>query len=186
MEAFDGQVALLAVCHGASPQIRAALDCEAIDGLEAVWQVDVVGTLRLCQDVGSLMEQQRDGAIVIVSSLHAKMTYPQRLAYSISKASICAMARSLALEWGEFDIRVNSISPWQTSGERTQFFIDKEFKENGNDLLDAYHAKSPLKRLVSPRDIAETIIYLANNTSITGQDIVLDCGVSSSMWYKDY
>ncbi len=176
---------LLVCAHGASPVTAPTIGMPS-ETFFQVLHTDVYGTWVVCQTVGESMVQHRHGSIVLISSLHAYMTYPQRTLYAMSKSSVCALARALAVEWGQYNIRINSISPWQTYGERTQNFIEKEYKETGEDLLEYYYKKSPLRMIVSPEDIAETVLYLMSNKSITGQDIILDCGVSSSLWYRGF
>ena len=183
---LDTSLSLLVTCHGAAPAIGPSSHIGASALMRDVYETDVIGTFRLCQIAYPHMASKRHGSIVILSSLHAHATYPGRLPYAVSRASLVSMARSLAIEYGEYNIRVNSISPWQVSGERTDFFIKKELEESGDNLLDLYNAKSPLRRIVSPEDIAKTVIYLSENNSMTGTDIILDCGITSSMWYKQF
>lgn len=182
---YGSQVQVLAICHGASPQVRPALDTYAMYGLETIWQTDIVGTFRLCQDVGRVMVEHKYGSIVFVSSLHAKTTYPQRLAYSVAKSALSGMVRSLALEWGPLGVRINAVLPWQVAGPRTQTFLG-EAKAQGYDLLEAYLQRCPSRRLVNPSEVADAIMFLARNEAMNGTELVLDGGVSQSMWYKPF
>jgi len=95
------------------------------------------------------------------------------------------MARSLALEWGPLGIRVNALAPWQTAGERTDRFV-RAAKAQGVDLLAAYVATSPLRRLILPEEVADAVLFLASNGGMTGQTLVLDAGVSASMWMRPF
>ena len=179
-----GIVDALVVCHGAPPVPVAAMEC--LDVVQRLYEVDVLSALRLCQTVGRYMIAQRHGSITLLSSIHAHATYPERVPYVISKTAICGMARALAVEWGQYEILVNSISPWQTSGGRTDIVAAKEYVATGMNTLGAYKRKSPLRRIVRPEDIAETVVWLTKNKSMTGQDVVLDAGVTASAWHKPY
>ena len=181
---LGGTVDALVVCHGAPPEPIVAMDCLSV--VQRLYEVDVLSTLRLCQTAGRYMIDQRHGSITLLSSIHAHQTYPERLPYVLSKTAVCGMARALAVEWGQYNITVNSISPWQTSGGRTDTVAAQEYASTGANTLGAYKRKSPLHRLVRPEDIAETVVWLAKNQSITGQDIVIDGGVTASAWHKPY
>ncbi len=175
---------LLVVCHGAAPVPGPAIGAGA--ALRQVIETDVYGTYELCALAGKYMLPQRQGSIVLVSSLHARQTYPERLPYCVAKASVCAMAKSLAVEWGQYGIRVNSILPWQTTGERSQHFADVLHEETGEDLYELYRQRSPMRRMVTPEDVANAVLFLEQNQSISGHELILDGALSSSMWYKPF
>lgn len=178
-------LALYAACHGAQPRIVPATHCTRED-LRAVFEVDVIGTLWLAQLAARWMIQQRRGAMVFVSSLHARQTYPQRVPYAISKAAVCGLARALAVEWGGYGLNIASVLPWQVDGERTQRFIDDLHRDTGEDLRALYSQRSPQQRLITPAEVASTVLWLAQTSGINGAEIVLDGGVSSSMWYRGF
>jgi NAD(P)-dependent dehydrogenase (short-subunit alcohol dehydrogenase family) len=180
---LDKTLSLLVVCHGAAPTPGPAL--HAAEALRTVIETDVYGAYELCALAGRYMIPQRHGSIVLLSSIHARQTYPERLPYCVAKSALSGIVKSLSTEWGKYGIRCNAILPWQTEGERTQSFITQA-ADGGEDLLETYKQKSPMRRLVTPSDIAETVVWLSQNSSITGQEIILDCGVSSSMWYKNF
>jgi len=176
---------LLVTCHGAPPCIKPSVEI-TLDEWRRVHQTDLYGTFLVCQEVGKVMLSQGMGCMVLLSSLHARQSYPQRAVYAAAKAGVVGLMRALAIEWGPSHLRVNAISPWQVAGPRTQAMIDQEREDTGGNLLALYEKRAPLKRIVSGEDLAETVVYLSNNRSITGQNIVVDCGISSSIWYKEY
>lgn len=147
---------------------------------------DLGGCFCAAQAVAPYMIRQQAGSIVFISSLHAHQTYPARAAYAAAKAGIGGMARSLALEWGAQGITVNTILPWQIAGTRTFLQAHHHEQATGEDLLRQYQARSPLRHLVSERDVADAALFLLRNRSCTGMELVLDTGVSASMWYKEY
>jgi NAD(P)-dependent dehydrogenase (short-subunit alcohol dehydrogenase family) len=181
---YKDAVALLVTCHGLAPEPTDARYCG--DVVRKIWQCDVMGTVRLCELVGRKMVQQKAGSIVLLSSIHAHATYPKRIPYVMSKSAICGLARGLAVEWGQCNIRINSISPWQVRSERSTAVAAQEREDSGIDTLELYRQRSPLRRLVGAEDIARTALWLAENASVSGQDIVLDCGVSASMWHRSF
>ena len=180
------RIDLLVTCHGASPRIKPSVEVTDEDW-KAVHDVDVLGTFHVCQTAGRVMLAQGAGNVVLLTSVHGShATYPGRVVYSSAKSAIIGMMRGLAVEWGPSGIRVNAISPWQIDTPRTQTFIDLAHVESGEDLLELYKQKSPLRQLVTVEDIAESVIYLTRNKSMTGQVITVDAGVTASMWYKSF
>lgn len=177
-------VTLLVTCHGYPASPMDARYCS--ETVRKIWQCDVMGTVHLCEMVGRRMVDQRYGSIVLVSSAHARASYPQRAPYAIAKASICALARALAVEWGPSNVRVNSISPWQVSNSRSEAVAAQEYAESGIDTLELYRQRSPLRRLVAAEDIARTVLWLADSPSVSGADIAVDCGVGASMWHRPF
>lgn len=183
IDEFAYDVALLAVCHGAAPQPCQALYADVPTRM--VFDVDVMGALALCQVAGRYMIEQRHGCIVLLSSLHSNQTFPERVPYVVSKSALCGIARALAVEWGQYGINVNALCPWQVAGERTDKFL-KQAHEKCIDLLEAYKQRSPMRRLVQPEELANTVMWLAQTPSVTGQEIVIDTGVSASMFHEGY
>ncbi len=182
---YDYDVDLLVCAHGAAPCTTPTLAMDD-DAFERIWRTDVSGTFHIAKAVGHHMVARKQGSIVFISSAHARATYPHRTPYATSKAAVCAMARALAVEWGQYGITVNTIVPWQVSGPRSDAIAAQELAQSGIDTLELYRQRSPMRRLVRTEDIADAVLFLAQNTSITGQELVLDCGVSASMWHRGY
>ena len=112
---------------------------------------------------------KREGAIVNVVDIHADRPLKGYAVYSIAKAGLAALTRSLALELAP-RVRVNGVSPgaiaWPDDG---QF----EPAERGRIL-----ATTPLGRVGSPQDIAQAVHFLATAPYVTGQIIAVDGGRS--------
>ena len=109
------------------------------------------------------------GAIINLTDIYAKRPLPKHLVYSVSKAGLVALTRSLAQELGP-DVRVNAIAPgailWPESGDT---------QENQEEII----RRTPLGRLGDPGDIAGTVLFLLRDAPfITGQVINVDGGRS--------
>lgn len=176
---------LLVCAHGAAPCTTPTLELTEVQ-IAHIIQVDVRGTFLMAQAVGRCMVAQRAGAMVLLSSAHAYQTYPARAGYAMAKAAVCSLARALAVEWGPYNVRVNSISPWQVASQRGEAIAAQERREKDIDTVELYRQRSPLRRLVTAEDVAKTVVFLAQNESMTGQDIVMDCGQSASMWHQGF
>lgn len=119
------------------------------------------------------MVAQRSGHILNVSSIYGLVAAPERLAYCVSKAGVAMMAKVLASEWGECGVRVNAIAP----GYVQTPLID-DLVARGRIDLDRLRARTPLKRLNDPSDVAELAVFLSSPAcrNVTGQVIAVDGG----------
>ena len=115
--------------------------------------------------------QQSTGSIVNLSSIWAMIGAKKQVAYSISKASIVELTRSLALDFAEFGIRVNCVCPSTT---RTPLLM------RGRTSFDeaAVANMHPLGRIGEPEDVANAVLFLASNAAswITGAALPVDGG----------
>ncbi|MEZ6140271.1 MAG: SDR family oxidoreductase [Zavarzinella sp.] len=151
-----------------------------LDGFFKTIDVSLWGAffgLRACAN--KMIAQGEGGRVVIVSSPHAQIAFPNCMAYNIAKAGLDQMARSAAAELLPHRIRVNVIYPgWtDTPGER-KFFTE--------ETLQTASAKTPLGRLATPDEIAHGILYMMDprNGYMTGSTLVLDGGLSLPWWSK--
>lgn len=96
--------------------------------------------------------------------------------YGISKAGLIQLTRNLAVEWAENNIRVNSVSPWFTETPLTENLL-KDSVKTANVI-----ARTPLKRVAKPSEMASTITFLAMPAAsyITGQNIIVDGGMTAN------
>jgi glucose 1-dehydrogenase len=127
-----------------------------------------------------MIEQGEGGAVVIVSSPHAQIAFPNCMAYNMAKAALDQMARTAATELLPHRIRVNIVYPgWtDTPGERK--FISEE------KLAEAAKGQ-PLGRLASPEEIARGILYLVDPETggyITGSIQHIDGGLFLPWWSR--
>ncbi len=141
--------------------------------------VMVTGVFLCSREFGKAMRAGGGGAIVNISSINGITAFPMRLAYSAAKAAVISMTRVLASEWAPYGIRVNAVAPGNTKTEMVQEAVDQGLID-----VDAYLARTPLRRLGEPEEIAETVLFLACDRSsfITGQVIAPDGGWTAFGW----
>jgi NAD(P)-dependent dehydrogenase (short-subunit alcohol dehydrogenase family) len=119
------------------------------------------------------MKKQEKGKIVNISSDVAFAGVPGFLHYVSSKGGVIAMTRALAMEWGKYNINVNSVAPGYTMTGASLKKV-KEAPESKNYVL----VRQCFKRLGQPADIIGAVVFLASDDSdwITGQNICVDGG----------
>lgn len=143
---------------------------------------NLVTSLRLSQIFARRMISQAEddtssegsiGSIINLSSIAARRTQPELLAYSVSSAALDQMTRSLALALAPHRIRVNAVA----FGSVMSASLQGALKDNGN-LRDDIIGHTPLNRIASASEVADAAQFLASDGSgfMTGQIITIDGG----------
>ena len=150
-----------------------------IDGYDlAEWQktqdVNATSAVALAQAVVPSMKTKGWGQIVQICSVTLNGGWTDFTAYVSSKGTLLAFTRSLARELGQFDIRVNAVSPGAIPTALEKEVWADQLETYEKFLLD----HQALKYRGSPEDIAEAIMFLVSDRArfITGQNIVVDGG----------
>ncbi|MGR3760550.1 SDR family NAD(P)-dependent oxidoreductase [Roseobacteraceae bacterium NS-SX3] len=178
IDAFD-QVDILV--NGARQVVPSdALDPED-NSLELLLTENLLPTMRLSQQVARRMIKQGEeqmepgplGAIINLSSIAARRTHPQMLAYSVASAALDQLTRSLSVSLAPHRIRVNSIA----FGSVMSASMQAELKDNRSYRQDI-EKYTPLGRIASPSELTEAAQFLASDAAgfMTGQIVTLDGG----------
>lgn len=144
-----------------------------VEEWEKVLRVNLIGSWLTSKAVFPYMKKQGKGKIVNISSDVAFAGVPGFLHYVSSKGGVIAMTRALAMEWGKYNINVNSAAPGYTMTDASLKKV-KEAPESKEYVL----TRQCFKRLGQPGDIIGTVVFLASEESdwITGQNICVDGG----------
>lgn len=130
----------------------------------------------------NLVANKIDGAIVNFSSVAHIFGWPRRLPYAVAKAGIDALTRTLAVEWAEFNIRVNAIAPGYVN---TSMVINAQQAGYLDPSIIDMHA---MKRFSEPDEIAAGVQFLLSNEAsfITGEILTIDGGFTAKKipWNK--
>lgn len=144
------------------------------DLLEHQLATNVRGPYRCAVGAAVLMRRDGGGSIVNLSSVGALRAHQRGLPYDMTKGAINAMTLAMAVDLGEYGIRVNAIAPGVTSTSR-----------GAPDPASAREtaARIPLGRAGTPSDIAALVAFLASPDAayITGQVISVDGGITSQL-----
>jgi NAD(P)-dependent dehydrogenase (short-subunit alcohol dehydrogenase family) len=127
-----------------------------------------------CRFAEQCIKAGRPGAVVNIASTHGLVGWPGRTVYGISKGGMIQMARMLAVEWADQNIRINTVAPATVMTESREKSLDPEARRR---LLQ----RIPSGRFPEPPDIAAAVRYFAGPeaASITGQTLVVDGGLTA-------
>lgn len=153
----------------------------AEDFSEEEWKqiidVNLTGQFLCAQIIGKQMIKQKAGRIINISSIAGLAGYASSVAYSASKAGVISLTKTLASEWGKYNVLVNAVCPGVFATDMTEDYLkDEDFKE-------MIKTKVPLGRYAKPKELVGTIIYLSSNASdyVTGHALVIDGGWTAAI-----
>ena len=164
------------ICNAATnPFMGSMLDMPS-EKFDKVMNNNIKSNQVLCNLVLPEMIDRNDGAIIIISSIAAIKGSPILGAYNISKAADVMIVKNIAAEFGNKNIRANSIAPGLI---KTDFA--KALWENP-DILKTVLSTTPMQRIGEPDEIAGVAVMLASDAGnyINGQTIVVDGGTTIS------
>ncbi|MFC3476766.1 SDR family NAD(P)-dependent oxidoreductase [Halobacterium litoreum] len=158
--------------NSAGVQTETAADEATMDDWDFVLETDFRSYWLTTKHAVAAMDE---GAVVNVSSNHARLTMPEHFPYNAVKAGIDGMTRAMALDFGP-SIRVNTVNPGWVAVERTTDDMDGEYREH----LESIH---PVGRLGDPEDVAGAAAFLASDDAafVTGASLLVDGGRSAVM-----
>ena len=135
-------------------------------------RINMACVTNTCRFAIPMMIAGKKGKIINITSLAGQKGSPGQTAYSASKAATVAFTKSLSKELGALGISFNCVSPG---------FIETDMtKELNSDFHQSSIARSPLKRMGRPSEVADLVYFLcAQSTYILAQDIVIDGGIGS-------
>jgi len=155
--------------------------------VEALKLEDWRNCLSVCLDAQFLcarravpvMKGQRSGSIINLSSTAGLYGFGLRTPYAAAKWAVIGFTKSLAIELGSFDVRVNAICPGIVEGARMDRVIEAETQIRGiafDAIQTEYVQSQSIKRFVKPEEIADLCLFLASPAAkmISGQAIAVD------------
>ena len=175
MEEF-GQIDILVNNAATNPIFGSVFNVD-----EGAWDVtfglNLKGYFFLSQTVGKIMRDKGGGTIINISSDGGFRPYVGMGIYCVSKAGIVMLTKALAQEWGQYNIRVNSIAPGVI---RTRF--SDALREDQMMLEETLHSTA-LGCIGEPEEMVNAALFLASEASshMTGQTLVLDGGHYASV-----
>lgn len=142
--------------------------------------INITGQFLCARLAVPMLKKSAGGGVMInMSSVAGHLGYAGRIAYSASKWAVIGFTKSLAIELGQFGIRVNAILPGAVEGPRVQAVIAAKAQTLGvpvEELTKTLTSQASLGRMVTAKDIANMALFTASSAanSVTGQALVVD------------
>lgn len=149
-----------------------------VEAINLAWQLNVMAQYHLIRAVLPGMLAQQEGCIINMSSIASSIKgVPNRCAYSVSKAAVIGLTKSVAADYITQGIRCNAVCP----GTVETPSLHQRLHETGDyeSARAAFIARQPMGRIGQPEEIADLVHYLIKATFTTGQVHHIDGGWSA-------
>ena len=173
-EAFGGRIDVVVNNAGWTHRNQPLLDVDEAT-FDKDYAINVKSIFHMVHAVVPLMRQQKDGVILNIGSTAGLRPRPGLTWYNSSKGAVNLMSKSLAVELGADNIRVNAICPVMSATGMIELFLGvPDTPENRAKII----AGIPLGRMSTPEDVAQAALYLASDAGrfITGIELPVDGG----------
>lgn len=154
----------------------------SVEEWDQVLNINLRGAFLCSKFAAPYLKEHHKGSIINIASTRALMSEPGSEAYAASKGGLVALTHAMAMSLGP-DVRVNAISPgwievrdWKKSSQRQQVKHSREDSE-----------QHPVGRVGEPEDIGRAVVFLCSGEAgfITGQNIIIDGGMTKKMIYEE-
>jgi len=154
-------------------------DCVSDAPIDEFWKkikLDLFGTWLCCRSVIPEIIKAGGGSVINSTSVFALRGTHKKDAYTAAKGGVSALTRSMAIEYGQYGVRVNAVAPAATKTERVQRMIGGDAGVIQRTLDRQFLGWS------MPEDIANAALFLASDDArvITGQILAIDGGLTAS------
>lgn len=143
--------------------------------LDFALDLNVKAQIRTIRAILPQMLERRDGAIINMATVASSIKgVPNRAAYTISKAAVVGLTKSIAADYTTSNIRVNAICPGTVDSPS----LHERWQATGDfdAARAAFIARQPIGRIARPEEVADLAVYLAGATYTTGQTHIIDGG----------
>lgn len=164
-------------CAGIFPEQSLPLHALPPGTWERTIAVNLTGAYAVARAVLPALVRSR-GALVLTASVAGQQPQAGAAAYAASKAGVAALARATALEYAHLGVRVNAISPgWMDTAMAEPVLSRSALRERVERAI-------PVGRVATPEEVAAAVAWLLSEDAayVTGQDIVLDGGLSHAAY----
>lgn len=148
-----------------------------LEDWDKLFEVNVKGTMAACKAVGKVMRDQKNGAIVNLSSVRGIRGYTGgNTGYCATKGAVELITKALALEWAPSGIRVNALGPALVITPGTRHIAEDP------KLAAKYAAAVPMGRIGMPEDMVGAVVFLCSEAAsfVSGQTIYVDGGLTAA------
>jgi 3-oxoacyl-[acyl-carrier protein] reductase len=171
----------ICVTNAGGPPAKGFLSASIDEWRKAV-DLNLLSTVYFAREVIPHMQRQHWGRIVTITSITTKQPVADLVLSNSVRAGVVGLVKSLANEFGKDGILVNNVAPGYTATDRLKELAQARSAAQGKtekQISEGWAADAPLKRLGEPREVADTIVWLASERAsyITGQTVLVDGGL---------
>ena len=171
----------ICVTNAGGPPAKGFLSTTLDDWQRAV-ELNFLSTVYFAREVIPHMQRNHWGRIVTITSITTKQPVADLVLSNAVRAAVVGLVKSLANEFGKDGILVNNVGPGFTATDRLKELAKARSSASGKnerEIFDGWAAEAPLKRLGEPRELAETVLWLASERAsyVTGQTVLVDGGM---------
>ncbi|HYL91890.1 MAG TPA: SDR family oxidoreductase [Alphaproteobacteria bacterium] len=169
------------VANAGGPPAKNFLSISTDEWRKAV-DMNLMSVVHLAKAVIPYMQRHRWGRIITITSVSVKQPITDLILSNAVRAGVVGLVKSLSNEFGKDGILVNNVAPGYTSTDRLQELAGTRALAAGvstQTIYDNWAADAPVKRLGTPQEIADVIVWLASERAsyVTGQTLLADGGI---------
>lgn len=171
----------ICVTNAGGPPAKGFLAATLDDWQRAI-DLNFLSTVYFAREVIPHMQRQHWGRIITITSITTKQPVADLVLSNAVRTAVVGLVKSLANEFGKDGILVNNVGPGFTATDRLKELAKSRSSASGKseeEIYDAWAADAPLKRLGEPRELADTVVWLASDRAsyVTGQTVLVDGGL---------
>ncbi len=171
----------ICVTNAGGPPAKGFLAASLEEWRKAV-ELNFLSAVYFAREVIPHMQRKRWGRIITITSITTKQPVADLVLSNAVRAAVVGLVKSLANEFGKDGILVNNVGPGYTATDRLKELAKSRSAVLGKsekEIFEGWAADAPLQRLGEPREVAETIVWLASEQAsyITGQTVLVDGGL---------
>lgn len=157
-----------------------------LDDWNDALKLNLLSTVHMTRRALPRMKKKRWGRIINITSISVKQPIDGLILSNTTRAGVAGFAKTVSAECGEFNITVNNVCPGRILTDRIKDLAAKKSKNQNisyESALDGMKEDIPLKRIGSPEEFADLVVFLASERAgyITGTTIQIDGGLSKSL-----
>ncbi|HZP62649.1 MAG TPA: SDR family oxidoreductase [Terriglobales bacterium] len=170
----------ICVTNAGGPPAKGFLAASLEEWRKAV-DANFLSVVYFAREVIPHMQRNHWGRIITITSITTKQPVADLILSNAVRAAVVGLVKSLANEFGKDGILVNNVGPGYTATDRLIDLAKRRSAASGKaekEIVDAWASEAPLKRIGEPRELADTIVWLASERAsyVTGQTVLVDGG----------
>ena len=171
----------ICITNAGGPPAKSFLAATTADWRSAI-DANFLSAVYFAHEVIPHMQKHHWGRIITITSITTKQPVADLVLSNAVRAGVVGLVKSLANEFGKDGILVNNVAPGFTATDRLKQLAKARSAASGKseqELFDTWASEAVLRRVGEPREVADTIVWLASERAsyITGQTILVDGGV---------